>query len=271
MLYIFILVDKCTLHIYFWIKGISNCIKRIIAELKKISLQKTKHSNLIFWYYRVVVRKDLSQQKIRRYVEAFQGQEENSNSHKKTSNDLKENQAVTSDLPKLMVTEANEPPSDPLKTSQTPSGLLHEGTASTQSASHMAHMDIPQVCVEPSRPGLQSLEQEVPMFRKASGHGWKILRSIPLQRLQVQTSQAIHSDKDKARTQSSSHMTFLDIPQVYGEPYRSGLQSLEQKVPVVTKDSGRGWEILRSIPLQRLQAQNSQTIHIDEEEEIHHV
>lgn len=222
----------------------------------------------------MVVGKDLTQQKIHRYIKAFQDQQVNNHSDKETPNYLKEDQTVKPDLTKSVVTGAKEPPTtsyEQLKTSQTPSGLLHEGTASTQSASHMAHMDIPQVCVEPSRPGLQSLEQEVPMFRKASGHGWKILRSIPLQRLQVQTSQAIHSDKDKARTQSSSHMTFLDIPQVYGEPYRSGLQSLEQKVPVVTKDSGRGWEILRSIPLQRLQAQNSQTIHIDEEEEIHHV
>ncbi|XP_077311266.1 transient receptor potential cation channel subfamily V member 5-like [Lithobates pipiens] len=223
------------------------------------------------WYLRVVVRKDLSQQKIRRYVEAFQGQEENSNSHKKTLNDLKEDQAIKSDLPKLMVTEANEPPSDPLKASTTQSGLLHERTTSTQSASHMAHLDIPQVCVKPTRSGLQSLEKEVPMFRKDNGHGWKILRSIPLQRLQVQTSQAIYSDEDNAKTQSSSDMTFLDIPQVYREPSRSGHQSLEQEVPVVRKDGGRGWEILRSIPLQRLQAQTSQTIHIDEEEEIHHV
>ncbi|XP_040217659.1 transient receptor potential cation channel subfamily V member 6-like [Rana temporaria] len=151
------------------------------------------------WYLQVVVRKDRSQQKIHCYVKAFQGQQVNNHSDKETPNYLKEDQTVKPDLTKLVVTEAKEPPTtsfEQLKTSQTPSGLLRDDTAGTQSPSQMAPLDI-QVCVEPSRSELQSSEREVPVVRRASGHGWDIVRPIPLQRLQVQTSQATLSEEEE--------------------------------------------------------------------------
>ncbi|XP_018409298.1 PREDICTED: transient receptor potential cation channel subfamily V member 6-like [Nanorana parkeri] len=154
------------------------------------------------WYLRVVVRKDLSQQKIRRYVEAFQGPEENHHLDKHLSNGLKLDQTLKPGLPKVMVTEVDthEPPRtshEALRTSQTANGLLHEDAARTQSAPHMTHLDIPRVYMEPSSSGLQCLGREVPVVRKASGRGWKILRSVPVKRLQGHTSQNIQGDDDE--------------------------------------------------------------------------
>ncbi|XP_072280902.1 transient receptor potential cation channel subfamily V member 6-like [Pyxicephalus adspersus] len=148
------------------------------------------------WYLRVVVRKDLSQQKIRRYVEAFQGPEEN------TSNGLKPDITGKPHLPKLLVTEvdAHEQPGtshEAIRTSQTSSGLLQKDTTRTQGASHMAHLDIPQIYVESSRSRFHSSGHEVPVVKKEGGRGWKILRSVPIQQLQVQPSQAFHSDEEE--------------------------------------------------------------------------
>ncbi|KAM5132492.1 transient receptor potential cation channel subfamily V member 6-like isoform 1-T1 [Mantella aurantiaca] len=154
------------------------------------------------WYLRVVVRKDLSQQKIRRYVEAFQGPEENHNLEKHLPNYLISHRTVKPGLPTVMVTkvDTHEPPRtlhEALSISQTPTGSLHEDPGRTQSTSHMVHLDIPQVSVEPSGSGLQSLEHKVSVVRKPSGRGWKILRSVPIQQLHLQTSDAIHSDEEE--------------------------------------------------------------------------
>ncbi|XP_063819858.1 transient receptor potential cation channel subfamily V member 5-like [Pseudophryne corroboree] len=122
------------------------------------------------WYLRVVVRKDLSQQKISRYIKAFQGPE-GEQQDRPIQNDLKSNTSFCStikpDLPTVKVTEvaADEPP----KTSQT----QNEETTNTQSTSHMVHLELPQVYVQPQRIEHQSSGNEASPIRTASGRGWK--------------------------------------------------------------------------------------------------
>ncbi|KAM9326868.1 uncharacterized protein PAF06_003108 [Gastrophryne carolinensis] len=153
------------------------------------------------WYLRVVVRKDLSQQKIRRYVEAFQWPEEHVHMEKHRER-VKPDKAANKSLPILMVTEAemHNPPrslGEPPAASLMQQNLLEMNIGETQSTSRVAHLELPQVRLEPSRARFNSSGNEVPVDRKPTARGWQILRSFPIQQLQVQTGQAAHSEDEE--------------------------------------------------------------------------
>lgn len=144
-----------------------------------------------------MVKKELSQQKIRRYVEAFQGPDENSHSEKQSVNSLRLEPTAKAGLPKVLVTEADayEAPQtsqEALRIPQTQSGSLHEDTERTK-----AHLGIPHLSMEPQRPGLHSLGHEVPVVRRARGRGWRLLKSMSMQQLHLQTSQSIDCDEEE--------------------------------------------------------------------------
>ncbi|XP_075113726.1 transient receptor potential cation channel subfamily V member 6-like [Leptodactylus fuscus] len=145
------------------------------------------------WFLRVVVRKDLSQEKIRRYVEAFQGPEadhSDKNDHQNLKSDKTMSSTVKSNIPILKVTEVDvhEPPS----TSQTPEDTT--ANASTQ----MDYLELPQVLVEPQRTRLPySKEVMSSVDQKDVCRGWQILRSIPIQKLLVQVTEDANGDADE--------------------------------------------------------------------------
>ncbi|XP_068115001.1 transient receptor potential cation channel subfamily V member 6-like [Hyperolius riggenbachi] len=143
------------------------------------------------WYLRVVVRKDLSQQKIRRYVEAFQGPEEDNHLEKEDS--LNSNQSVNRpNLPRLTVTEAdihespttsNELP----RISQAQCVSTHENLAPKQSTSHMTYLELPEIHMEPLKAKLDSPVKKISLLKNTTSRGWQILRSVPIDVLLVRT------------------------------------------------------------------------------------
>ncbi|XP_075071221.1 transient receptor potential cation channel subfamily V member 6-like [Mixophyes fleayi] len=150
------------------------------------------------WYLRVVVRKDPSQQKIRRYVEAFQGPE-GDHLDKDTQIILKSDRTFPStikpSLPTLTVTEVDthEPP----RTPQTQHRPLNEDTTFTRSASDMVHLELPQVYVEPQRTGQTSSGNEASTVRKVSSRGWQILRSVSIEQLHRKVLQDPNHDEEE--------------------------------------------------------------------------
>ncbi|XP_040294167.1 transient receptor potential cation channel subfamily V member 6-like [Bufo bufo] len=144
----------------------------------------TEYGLVDHWYLRVVVRKDLSQQKIRRYVEAFQGPEGDhldKNSHDVLKSDKTVSSTGILNLPIVTVTEveAQESP----RTGQ--SRPLDEDTTSIHNT-HKTHLILPQVYVEPQRSDLQHANAAASsIVQKGSGRGWQILRSVTIQKLQV--------------------------------------------------------------------------------------
>lgn len=138
------------------------------------------------WYLRVMVRKDPSQQKIHRYVDAFQGTEGDhldKHTHDVPKSDKTFSSTINPNLPMLKVTEENarEPP----KTSQTHCIPVHEDTTSIH-RTQKTQLELPQVYVEPQRTELLCPNDVASsVIRKGSGRGWQILRSVSIQRLQA--------------------------------------------------------------------------------------
>ncbi|XP_056385035.1 transient receptor potential cation channel subfamily V member 6-like [Hyla sarda] len=150
------------------------------------------------WYLRVVVRKDLSEQKIRRYVEAFQGPEGEhleKNTHDSLKSDKTFSSTIKPNLPIIKVTQGNahEPKTSPIRNPQ-----VHEDTTSKPST-QKTYLEIPQIHVEPQRSQFPSPNHETASrVRTASGRGWQILRSVPLHKLQVQVQvQASHDGEEQ--------------------------------------------------------------------------
>ncbi|XP_073540910.1 transient receptor potential cation channel subfamily V member 6-like [Phyllobates terribilis] len=147
------------------------------------------------WYLRVVVRKDLSKQKIRRYVEAFQGPE--GDQLDKQANDiLKSNKTfsstIKSNLPTLKVTEvdSHELP----RTSETQHSQLHGPTTSI----HKTYLELPEVYIEPQRRELTGENNLVSSeIQKGSSRGCQILRSAPVQKLQAPLPQDASSEAEE--------------------------------------------------------------------------
>ncbi|KAG9468022.1 hypothetical protein GDO78_013873 [Eleutherodactylus coqui] len=129
------------------------------------------------WYLRVVVRKDLNQQKIRRYVEALKGQEGDhldKQSHSLLKFGSTSSSTSKSNLPILVVTEVDthEPP----RTLQAPCRPLQEDTTSI----HKTYLELPQ------KKELQSPNDVLSTaVRKGTSRGWRILRSVILHKLKV--------------------------------------------------------------------------------------
>ncbi|XP_066457432.1 transient receptor potential cation channel subfamily V member 6-like isoform X2 [Eleutherodactylus coqui] len=129
------------------------------------------------WYLRVVVRKDLNQQKIRRYVEALKGQEGDhldKQSHSLLKFGSTSSSTSKSNLPILVVTEVDthEPP----RTLQAPCRPLQEDTTSI----HKTYLELPQ------KKELQSPNDVLSTaVRKGTSRGWQILRSVILHKLKV--------------------------------------------------------------------------------------
>ncbi|XP_069837870.1 transient receptor potential cation channel subfamily V member 6-like [Dendropsophus ebraccatus] len=145
------------------------------------------------WYLRAVVRKDLSEQKIRRYVEAFQGPEGEHHDFVKSQKNF--SSTIKPNLPIVKITdEAREPPG----TSQSQCRPTYEDMTSKPST-QKTYLELPEVHVEPQRTQvLRPNDQPSLGVRKASGRGWQILRSVPIQKLQVQVhAQASSDDEEK--------------------------------------------------------------------------
>ncbi|XP_075207687.1 transient receptor potential cation channel subfamily V member 5-like [Anomaloglossus baeobatrachus] len=135
------------------------------------------------WYLRVVMRKDLSEEKIRRYVEAFQGPE-GDNLNKQVNDVLPSDRTLSStikpNLPIVKVIKVDAP-----STSGTQHGQIHGDTSVIQRTGKSC-LELPQVYVEPQRGELlreNDLAASSSVRRKGISRGWQILRSFPLQKL----------------------------------------------------------------------------------------
>ncbi|NP_001186854.1 transient receptor potential cation channel subfamily V member 5 [Xenopus tropicalis] len=154
------------------------------------------------WYLRVISRKDPSQQKIQRYIEAFQGPEED-NEEKQREKSVKSSEERTfeTDLTRSQETaeqslgDRSEPKLSSNKTeiiylrppeititesfgpSHTQSRLGKENSGSLLNKPQMESLELPQIHISAERAKAQYLP------RPTSGRGWQILRSITTERL----------------------------------------------------------------------------------------
>ncbi|XP_053305982.1 transient receptor potential cation channel subfamily V member 5-like [Spea bombifrons] len=138
------------------------------------------------WYLRVVARRDLSQQKIRRYVEAFQGPENEHQKHKPEKPHARNIHltkgiicSVPGNLPTFEFTEDNEPS----KSTQMLGNLRDQGPFSGQDNPCATRLELPQICVEDTRTDPTASGNRTVPVRKASGRGWQIVRSITIEQL----------------------------------------------------------------------------------------
>ncbi|XP_018080410.1 transient receptor potential cation channel subfamily V member 6 isoform X2 [Xenopus laevis] len=162
------------------------------------------------WYLRVICRKDLSQQKIQRYIKAFQGPEgdneekqrqkpeksseqstfeidircrQTDNSAEQSLEDKSETKLSSNKtegtclrLPEIEITECFGP-------SHTQSRLTKEDTNSGLNKPQMESLELPQICISAERADLASLEKVQYTQRPMSGRGWQILRSVTIEQL----------------------------------------------------------------------------------------
>ncbi|KAM4702763.1 uncharacterized protein WCC33_011278 [Rhinophrynus dorsalis] len=152
------------------------------------------------WYLRVVARKDHSQQKIQRYVKAFQGPEGDSvekqrRKLEKTFEDRTFDASIGSDrslehkpqeqlLSSLVQLSYLKPPEVQINESLKMHGRhLQEDTASGQNTSHMTNLELPQICISDERTDHGPSEKVQFPLRKTSGRGWQILRSVTMEQL----------------------------------------------------------------------------------------
>ncbi|XP_077114256.1 transient receptor potential cation channel subfamily V member 6-like isoform X1 [Ranitomeya variabilis] len=146
------------------------------------------------WYLRVVLKKDLSQQKIRRYVEAFHGPEGDhldEQVHNIPKSDRTFSSTINSNLPTLQVTEMDLHGLP--RTSETQHRELHGDTTGMRKT----YLELPQVYVEKQKRELSG-EHNVPsVIQKGSSRGWQILRSDPIQKLQAPVPQDASSEAEE--------------------------------------------------------------------------
>ncbi|CAH2322591.1 transient receptor potential cation channel subfamily V member 6-like [Pelobates cultripes] len=156
-------------------------------------------------YLRVVVRKDPSQHKIRRYIEAFQGPENEIKGHKGKSEKSKrvKNVHLTKgiicssqiNLPTFTFTEAED--NDPHQTPPPQAKFSTRGAVSIQNTPSKAILELPQVHIETKECDHSSSENRTIPVRKISGRGWQIVRSVTLERLRGMMPQNNTEDTDE--------------------------------------------------------------------------
>ncbi|XP_073409110.1 transient receptor potential cation channel subfamily V member 6-like isoform X2 [Dendrobates tinctorius] len=145
------------------------------------------------WYLRMVVRNDLIQEKIHRYVEAFQEPEDHldeqvhniPNSEDRTLFSNKNSNFPTQNITEV---DSHELP----RMSETQHGQLHGDTTGI----HKTCLELPQEYVEPQRRELPG-ENVASVIRKGSSRGWQILRSVPIQKLQAPVPQYASSETEE--------------------------------------------------------------------------
>ncbi|KAM8924835.1 transient receptor potential cation channel subfamily V member 6-like [Pelodytes ibericus] len=134
------------------------------------------------WYLRVVTRKDPSQEKIRRYVEAFQGPESDNlekqkQKPKEVKTEMDKNVNLTNNPERLTGDEKSNSLTTPQATT------LCDGTTVVQKSPRTTSLAVPQISLETKRKDHAMSQTRTVPEREHSRRGWKIVRSVTLEQL----------------------------------------------------------------------------------------
>ncbi|MEE6487035.1 hypothetical protein FKM82_014776 [Ascaphus truei] len=262
------------------------------------------------WYLRVVARKDLSQQKIRRYIEAFHGPE-GDNVEKQTQKlrksyeegpfdpSMRLKRSLSGNLSAPDQSSAHNAHTQPLSNSTqltylrppeiyiSPlvhiSGMaipekIHNLTSVTQSATSCNSGN--RECIKSSEEHeeLQKItpKEDLPssqtcMYRPQLKNSNKTTDMETNESSQNPQTQPRDLRMDTASLLNITHKENLELPEIYISTQRTALESSQTEECTRRTTNGRGWQILRSTIIEQLHGREPRNRTEEMEEVIHHV